>query len=118
MKPRAPRAYPQSFEVWILYRMGRKCWTPHPTFLPVERGEGARKAAVDWGDDGWLIRAAEFFMRTTAEKTFSSRKPVIGMVHIGALPGTPAAVPSLADIEKAGESARWRGCSARVVCMA
>jgi len=39
-------------------------------------------------------------MTTTTGRLFSSRKPVIGMVHIGALPGTPAAKSSLADIEK------------------
>src|SRR5262245_10997337 len=34
------------------------------------------------------------------ESLFSSAKPVIAMIHIGALPGTPASGLGLADIEK------------------
>lgn len=35
----------------------------------------------------------------TAKKLFPSRKPVIGMIHLGALPGTPANALALAAIE-------------------
>ena len=39
---------------------------------------------------------------------FPSRKPVIGMIHLGALPGTPACERSLADVEKlAVREATW-----------
>src|SRR6266568_1174041 len=34
------------------------------------------------------------------ESLFSTAKPVIAMIHLGALPGTPASGLSLADIEK------------------
>ena len=32
------------------------------------------------------------------ESLFSNSKPVIGMIHVGALPGTPAGVMSLAEL--------------------
>lgn len=39
-------------------------------------------------------------MSNKAQKLFPYRKPVIGMIHLGALPGTPAAELSLAEVEK------------------
>ena len=41
---------------------------------------------------------------------FSSRKPVIGMVHVGALPGTPASRATLRELEElaAAEAALYR----------
>jgi hypothetical protein len=39
-------------------------------------------------------------METKPQKLFSSRKAVIGMIHIAALPGTPAGELSLAEIER------------------
>ena len=38
-------------------------------------------------------------MRTKIKKLFPSSKPVIGMIHLGALPGTPASELSLPAIE-------------------
>jgi len=37
---------------------------------------------------------------TTIKPLFTAPKPVIAMIHLGALPGTPASELSLADIEK------------------
>lgn len=42
---------------------------------------------------------AKLFLMAT-KNLFTSRKPVIGMIHLGALPGTPAAASSLAEVEK------------------
>ena len=39
-------------------------------------------------------------MVTKSHKLFSSPKPVIGMIHLGALPGTPASELTLAQVEK------------------
>lgn len=39
-------------------------------------------------------------MSTDAKSLFTSPKPVIAMIHVGALPGTPANGLSLADIER------------------
>jgi membrane complex biogenesis BtpA family protein len=39
-------------------------------------------------------------MAMKLRKLFTSSKPVIGMIHLGALPGTPAAGSSLAEVEK------------------
>ena len=39
-------------------------------------------------------------MTTKPKKLFASRKPVIGMIHLGALPGTPACELTLAQVEK------------------
>ena len=39
-------------------------------------------------------------MSTKAKRIFASAKPVIGMIHLAALPGTPASELSLAEIEK------------------
>jgi membrane complex biogenesis BtpA family protein len=39
-------------------------------------------------------------MRPVTPRIFSSAKPVIGMIHLSALPGTPAAKLMLAQIEK------------------
>ena len=39
-------------------------------------------------------------MRPVTRRIFSSAKRVIGMIHLGALPGTPAAKLALAQIEK------------------
>ena len=39
-------------------------------------------------------------MSTTAKPIFASPKPVIAMIHVGALPGTPASRLRLADIER------------------
>ncbi|NOS70452.1 MAG: BtpA/SgcQ family protein [Verrucomicrobia bacterium] len=39
-------------------------------------------------------------MSTDAKSFFTSPKPVIAMIHVGALPGTPANGLSLADIER------------------
>ena len=36
----------------------------------------------------------------STKSLFNHRKPVIGMIHLGALPGTPACKRSLADVEK------------------
>jgi membrane complex biogenesis BtpA family protein len=47
-----------------------------------------------------------------SKKLFSSRKPVIAMIHLGALPGTPAARASLAAIERQAlaEAKTYRDC--------
>lgn len=39
-------------------------------------------------------------MSTATKPLFASPKPVIAMIHVGALPGTPASSLSLADIER------------------
>ncbi len=39
-------------------------------------------------------------MSTKAKRIFASAKPVVGMIHLVALPGTPASKLSLAEIEK------------------
>ena len=39
-------------------------------------------------------------MKPVTQRIFSSAKPVIGMIHLGALPGTSAARLTLAEIEK------------------
>jgi hypothetical protein len=39
-------------------------------------------------------------MITKPKRIFAANKPVIGMIHLGALPGTPACESSLADVEK------------------
>jgi len=45
-------------------------------------------------------------------RLFTSRKPVIAMIHVGALPGTPAARSSLREIERAAlaEAKMYRAC--------
>jgi len=39
-------------------------------------------------------------MKHATRHIFSSAKPVIGMIHLGALPGTPAAKLALSEVEK------------------
>ncbi len=45
-------------------------------------------------------------------RLFNSRKPVIAMIHVGALPGTPAARLRLSEIERAAlaEAKTYRSC--------
>ncbi len=39
-------------------------------------------------------------MKSVSQLRFASRKPVIAMIHLGALPGTPASQDSVAEIER------------------
>lgn len=50
----------------------------------------------------WLrwLRLYNFVVQPSGQSLFSTPKPVIAMIHLGALPGTPAQVLSLAAIER------------------
>ena len=64
-------------------------------------GLGFRHGAV-WFVCAWFQVGSNynFLMKSSSRALFSGSKSVVAMIHLGALPGTPANRSSLADIEK------------------
>ena len=80
-----------------------------PAILPTGLARLKRKMIGSrfWNDAVWFVRAwfqigsnYNLLMKSSSRTLFSGSKPVVAMIHLGALPGTPTNRSSLADIEK------------------